>query len=172
MTVPAEKSQTLEERMKKYFVQYSSRTEDWGALDFQTKVSPTYKRAQIRYLGGGGTGMHDDPNVVPAEHFTLSTMRLPGGCEGPSHVHPDVEEVFFVIEGEVTIYWEEDGVRAEKILGPRDMIFTPANVYRGLFNHTDKDCFMLVMLGAGRPVLPSYPPGSAMEKARKEARGY
>ncbi len=172
MTVPAEKSQSLEERMDKYTVKFASREEDWGALDFQTKVSPNYRRAQIRYLGGGGTGMHNDPNVITPEHFTLSTMLLPAGCEGPLHIHHDVEEVFFVIQGEVTIIWEEDGVESERVIGARDMTYTPAGVYRGLRNHTDADCLMLVMLGSPRPQLPDYPPGSAMEKARKEVKGY
>lgn len=169
----SEEQQTpsLDNLMEKYTVRFASRQEDWGVLDFQTKVSPKYKRAQIRYLGGGGTGAHQDPNMLPAEHFTLSTMLLPSGCEGPLHVHHDVEEVFFVIQGEVTIIWEQDGVEVEKVVGARDMLFTPAGVYRGLRNHTDSDCLMLVMLGAAKPQLPSYPPGSAMDLARKAARG-
>ncbi|HEX2915632.1 MAG TPA: cupin domain-containing protein [Chloroflexia bacterium] len=171
MTIPTEKDSSLQTRMDKYTMRFASRQEDFDALDFQTKVSPKYRRAQIRYLGGGGTGMHDDPNIIPAEHFTLSTMLLPAGCEGPLHKHHDVEEVFFVMKGQVTIIWEEDGLEVERTLGERDMIFTPAGVYRGLRNDSDEDCLMLVMLGAGRPQLPTYPPGSEMEKARKAARG-
>lgn len=171
MTVPAEKTGSLQERMDKYTIKLGTREADWGALDFQTKVSPKYRRAQIRYLGGGGTGMHDDPNILPAEHFTLSTMMLPPGCEGPQHTHHDVEEVFFVIQGEVTIIWEDNGVEAEQVIGPRDMIFCPPGVSRGLRNDTDGDALMLVMLGAGKPVLPTYPEGSPMDLARKAARG-
>jgi len=52
------------------------------------------------------------------------------------------------------------------------MIFTPAGMYRGLRNDTDGDALMLVMLGAGKPKLPNYPEGSAMDLARKAARGY
>jgi quercetin dioxygenase-like cupin family protein len=171
-SIERENALSLDERMEKYTVRFASRQEDWGVLDFQTKVSPKYKRAQIRYLGGGGTGAHDDPNMLPAEHFTLSTMLLPSGCEGPLHKHPDVEEVFFVIKGSVTIIWEEDGTEIEKVITERDMIFTPPGVYRGLRNHTDSDCLMLVMLGASKPQLPSYPEGSPMDLARKAARGY
>lgn len=162
----------LKERIEKMTVRFASREEDWGALDFQTKVSPKYKRAQIRYLGGGGTGAHNDPNILEAQNFTLSTMLLPAGCEGPLHIHHDVEEVFFVIQGNVTIFWEENGVEEEVVLGPRDMIFTPAGMYRGLRNDTDGDALMLVMLGASKPQLPDYPEGSAMALARKAARGY
>jgi quercetin dioxygenase-like cupin family protein len=173
MTASIEKEQalSLDEKMEKYTVRFASRQEDWGVLDFQSKVDPKYKRAQIRYLGGGGTGAHDDPNMLPAEHFTLSTMLLPSGCEGPLHKHHDVEEVFFVIKGSVTIIWEEDGLEIEKVIGERDMIFTPPGVYRGLRNHTDSDCLMLVLLGTAKPQLPTYPPGSAMDLARKAAKG-
>jgi quercetin dioxygenase-like cupin family protein len=170
MTVSAEKTGSLEERMDKYVVKFATRQEDWGALDFQTKVNPKYRRAQIRYLGGGGTGVHDDPNIIPAAHFTLSTMLLPAGCEGPLHKHHDVEEVFFVIQGQVTIIWEEDGEEVERVLGPRDMIFCPPGMYRGLRNDTDGDALMLVMLGAAQPQLPTYPEGSPMEEMRKAMR--
>ncbi len=170
MTVPAEEMKSVEALMDKYVIRFDNREEDWGALDFQTKISPKYRRAQIRYLGGGGTGVHDDPNILPAEHFTLSTMLLPAGCEGPVHKHHDVEEVFFVLQGQVTMIWEQDGVEVERVLGPRDLIFTPPGVYRGLRNDTEGDALMLVMLGAAKPQLPTYPEGSPMELMRKAMR--
>ena len=133
-------------------------------------MDPKYRRAQIRYLGGGGTGKHDDPNVITAQHFTLSTMLLPPGSEGPLHLHSDVEEVFFVLDGEVTCTWAEEGREVERALGPRDMICTPAGVYRGVRNDGDSDVLMLVMLGTGRPQLPTYPEGSPLIEARKNKR--
>ncbi len=172
MATSTEMTGSLQDRMEKHIVRLTGRQEDWGALDFQTKVSPKYRRAQIRYLGGGGTGMHDDPNILQANNFTLSTMLLPSGCEGPLHKHHDVEEVFFVIQGEVTIIWEEDGQEVESKIGERDMCYTPPGMFRGLRNDTGQDALMLVMLGTGRPQLPSYPEGGAMDLARKAARGY
>lgn len=169
MTTDNEAS-NLAAKIDKYIIKLENRTPDWGALDFQTQVSPKYRRAQIRYLGGGGTGMHDDPNILPAEHFTLSTMLLPAGCEGPLHKHHDVEEVFFVIQGQVTVIWEEDGVEVERVIGVRDLCFTPPGMYRGLRNDTAEDALMLVMLGASRPQLPTYPEGSPMDIASKNRR--
>ena len=78
---------------------YETRTVDWNALKFQADFDPKYKRAQMRYIGTGGSGVTSDPNVVPADHFTFSTMVLPAGCEGPLHVHYDAEEVFFILKG-------------------------------------------------------------------------
>ncbi len=155
------------EDIDNWIAKLGNRDFDWDALGFQAEVHPKYRRAQIRYLGGGGTGKHDDPNVVKAQHFTLSTMLLPPGSEGPLHLHSDVEEVFFVLEGKVTCTWAEDGREVERTLGPRDMICTPAGVYRGIRNDGDTDVLMLVMLGTGRPQLPTYPEGSPLIEARK-----
>jgi mannose-6-phosphate isomerase-like protein (cupin superfamily) len=164
----AEAVMRLQEKMEKYVVRLQDREMDWDALAFQAEVDPKYRRAQIRYVGGGGTGKHDDPKVVKAEHFTLSTMLLPPGAEGPLHLHHDVEEVFFVLQGKVTFIWEEDGDRAEATLGPRDMVWTPAGVYRGVRNDGDTDALFLVILGAARPQLPTYPEGSELERIRLE----
>ncbi|MEI9797563.1 hypothetical protein V5006_16615, partial [Enterobacter hormaechei] len=41
----------------------------------------------------------NDTNTVQADHFTFSTMVLPSKCEGPLHLHDDVEEVFFMLNG-------------------------------------------------------------------------
>ena len=78
---------------------YETRSLDWDALKFQADYDPKYRRAQMRYIGTGGTGIEGDENAVPAEHFTFSTMVLPAGCEGPLHLHTDAEEVFFVLRG-------------------------------------------------------------------------
>src|SRR5690606_2642857 len=62
-----------------------TRTYAWNALKFQADYDPKYGRAQMRYIGTGGTGVSTDGNSIPAEHFTFSTMILPAGHEGPLH---------------------------------------------------------------------------------------
>ena len=137
---------------------YDTRRYDWDALKFQADFDPKYRRAQMRYLGTGGTGVTDDSNAVPSEHFTFSTMVLPPGCEGPSHVHDDVEEVFFMLRGRIRLTLERDGESFETELGERDLISVPPGVYRGLVNEGEEEALMCVMLGASRPRIPTYPP--------------
>ena len=137
---------------------YDTRRYDWDALKFQADYDPKYRRAQMRYLGTGGTGVTDDSNAVPSEHFTFSTMVLPPGCEGPSHVHDDVEEVFFMLRGRIRLTLERDGESFETELGERDLISVPPGVYRGLVNEGEEEALMCVMLGASRPRIPTYPP--------------
>jgi mannose-6-phosphate isomerase-like protein (cupin superfamily) len=150
----------------KYVARLKDRRADWDVLKFQADVDPKFRRAQMRYVGGGGTGAHDDPNIIKAGHFTLSTMILPPGNEGPLHLHTDVEEVFFVLEGSLTCIWSDGKEEIERTLGPRDMVWIPAGVWRGVRNDGEVETRFLTLLGAQKPVLPDYPEGSPLAEAR------
>jgi len=154
------------DQIDKHIARLKDRQPDWGVLVFQAKIDPKYRRAQMRYVGGGGTGKHDDPNIIHAGHFTLSTMILPAGNEGPLHLHSDVEELFFVLEGMLTCIWSDGRRQIERTLGPRDLIWIPAGIWRGVRNDGDKEAVFLTMLGAEKPELPSYPEGSPLTEAR------
>ena len=145
----------------------STRTYDWNALKFQADHDPKYGRAQMRYIGTGGTGVASDSNTIPAEHFTFSTMILPAGHEGPLHLHTDVEEIFFVLRGKVKLIAEKDGERWEAIVGERDLISWPPGVYRGEVNIGDEEALMCVMLGSARPITPTYPPDHPLAKIKR-----
>lgn len=151
-------SRSLADWMETRIARYETRRYDWDALKFQSEFDPKYRRAQMRYLGTGGTGVTGDSNAVPSEHFTFSTMVLPPGCEGPPHVHDDVEEVFFMLRGRIRLTLEQDGETFETELAERDLISVPPGVYRGLVNESEEEALMCVMLGASRPRIPTYPP--------------
>lgn len=144
--------------MNSRVARFETRKYDWDALKFQADYDPKYRRAQMRYVGTGGTGVAADSNTVPSEHFTFSTMVIPAGHEGPSHLHTDVEEIFFVIRGKIKVILEKDGERYETILTDRDLVSVPPGVYREEINIGDEDALMCVMLGSKKPVTPTYPP--------------
>ena len=146
---------------------HNTRRYDWNALKFQADFDPKYRRAQMRYLGTGGTGIAADTGSVPSEHFTFSTMIIPAGNEGPMHIHNDVEEVFFVLRGKVKVMCEKDGQRWEALLGERDLISIPPGVYRGEINVGEEDVLMCVMLGASKPVTPTYPPDHPLASIKR-----
>ena len=145
----------------------ASRRYDWDALKFQAEVDPRYRRAQMRYVGTGGTGVASDGNSVPAAHFTFSTMVIPAGHIGPSHIHHDVEEIFFVMRGAMKVVCEKDGQRWESVIGERDLISVPPGVYREEHNIGDEDALMCVMLGSPKPITPTYPPDSPLAKLKR-----
>lgn len=153
----------LEAQIDSMLATRASRAEDWDTLKFQTKAGPEFERAQIRYMGSGGTGDHTtDQNIIQAEHFTFSNMFLPPGAAGPEHTHHDVEEAFFVLEGEIDVTIHDGEQTATRRLGYRDFICVPPGVARSLRNNGAEHAIFCVMLGAGKPQIPSYPPTSAM----------
>jgi quercetin dioxygenase-like cupin family protein len=159
--------QNLGEWANARIARYDTRTYDWDALKFQAEFDPKYRRAQMRYMGTGGTGIAGDENTVPSEHFTFSTMVLPPGCEGPMHVHVDVEEVFFMLRGKIKLTYEHDGETWETELRERDLASVPPGVYRGLLNHGQEEALMCVMLGTNKPVTPTYPVDHPLAKIKR-----
>lgn len=146
---------------------FKGRKYDWNALKFQADYDPKYRRAQMRYIGTGATGVANDTNTIPAEHFTFSTMVLPSKCEGPLHVHDDVEEVFFMLKGTITLTLQDGENTSETILEERDVVSIPPNIYRGLFNHGEEEALMCVMLGTPKPNIPTYPADHPLSKVKR-----
>ncbi len=159
--------QSFAQWMESRVARKSTRRYDWDALKFQADFDPTYRRAQMRYVGTGGTGVAKDGNTVPSAHFTFSTMVIPAGNIGPSHIHHDVEEIFFVLRGAMKVICEKDGQRWEATLGERDLISVPPGVYREEHNIGDEDALMCVMLGSPKPITPVYPPDSPLAKIKR-----
>ena len=73
------------------------------------------------------------------------------------HVHRDVEEVFFTLKGSIKLFLEQDGKQYVTRLGERDLVSIPPGVYRGLCNTGQEEALLLVMLGSGKPQIPTYP---------------
>lgn len=166
VTIP--EGMSLGDWIESRVARYETRKLDWNALKFQADYDPKYKRAQMRYMGTGATGVKSDSNVVPAEHFTFSTMVLPAGCEGPSHIHTDAEEVFFILRGhKIRLFIEHQGETVETVLGERDLISVPPGVYRGLVNEGMEEALMCVMIGNPKPVTPTYPEDHPLAKVKR-----
>lgn len=158
---------TLASWMKTRLATRATRRYDWEALKFQADHDPKYRRAQMRYVGTGATGVASDSNTVPAEHFTFSTMILPAGAMGPLHIHEDAEEVFFVLRGRVRLFAELNGETWECFASERDLISWPVGVYRGVENIGDEEALMCVMVGSAKPVTPTYPASDPLSKVKR-----
>lgn len=94
--------------------------------------------------------------MIPAEHFTLSVVFVPPGQGNAPHTH-EVEEVFFILDGKVGVFFQDDqGRRAETILGRWDCVSCPAGVVHGYENVGLEPAYLQVMLGKARPDLMRY----------------
>ena len=151
---PELETASLEEIMDRYDAKFRDRKADWAA--FEDAKIEGYKRAQHRFIGGGGSGKHRDPNAIPARGFTLSIMFVEPGQGNAAHTH-EVEEVFFVLKGHLTVFVEdEEGNRIEETLGPWECIACPPGVIHGYVNDSLEPVYFQVMLGRGSPETMGY----------------
>lgn len=149
-------SQFTDAEFSEHVQRYGSKELDWEPFSAQGDLKEEYRRAHVRMVGASITGKHFEPGTVTANNFTLSVMMMPPGAVAPSHAH-EVEEVFFVVKGELTAWWEDDDGRiVDTVLKEREMICSPAGIMHGLRNHTDEDALVQVVIGAGRPQKPTY----------------
>jgi quercetin dioxygenase-like cupin family protein len=145
---------TLDEVAQRYVARYADRVPDWNAFE-DAKVDG-YRRAQRRFIGAGGSGKHGDPNVVPPRGFTLSIMYVEPGQGNAAHTH-EVEEIFFVLDGALTAFvQDENGRRIDIKLGKWDCIACPPGVIHGYINDTDKPVYFQVMIGRAQPETMGY----------------
>jgi len=147
-------SMTLEQIMDRYIGRFSEKKGDWAA--FEDAKIEGYKRAQHRFIGGGGSGKHADPNAIPPGNFTLSIMYVEPGQGNAPHTH-EVEEVFFVLRGKLAVFVEDEkGRRVTRHLGPWECISCPPGVIHGYQNEGVEPAFFQVMLGRGKPETMGY----------------
>ena len=151
---PELENASLDEIMSRYVARFRDRVPDWEA--FEDAKTEGYKRAQHRFIGGGGSGKHSDPNAIPARAHTLSIMYVEPGQGNAPHTH-EVEETFFVLQGILDVFIEDEaGNRRETRLGPWECIACPPGVIHGYDNKSLEPVWFQVMLGRGQPEAMGY----------------
>ncbi|HVA26068.1 MAG TPA: cupin domain-containing protein [Chloroflexota bacterium] len=148
----SEKRAELEAKVQAHVVRFKDVSPDW--TNFSKVKMPNNDRAVYQYLGPDGHGKLP-PWALPAERFGLSLICMPPGQGAPAHTH-ETEEVFMVMEGKLSFWWEEGGEEAHIELGPKDMFFSPARTLRRFTNTTTEPVWLLTVLG-GQDARPIYP---------------
>jgi mannose-6-phosphate isomerase-like protein (cupin superfamily) len=154
MIMTLEHSETRLE-MNRFIGRHVNKEFDWNAFP-RSKGHPELGRAQMRYIGAGGSPKVDDPNTLKPEHFTLSMINLPVGHFGASHYHDDCEEIFLMLEGIVTVGFAWGDEVIELSLGPKDLIMLPVDLPHGYRNDSAEPVRFSVMVGSNKPNLPIY----------------
>ena len=145
---------SLEEIAERYIGRFRDKKGDWAA--FEDAKIDGYRRAQHRFIGAGGSGKHEDASTIPARAFTLSIMYVMPGEGNAPHTH-EVEEVFFVLRGFLTVFIEDEtGKRVSRVLGPWECIACPPGVIHGYQNESLEPVYFQVMLGRARPDAMGY----------------
>lgn len=159
---PELKGASLDDIMARTVGRFRDKKPDWAA--FEDAKIEGFKRAQHRFIGAGGSGKHNDPTVIPARGFTLSVMYVEPGQGNAAHTH-EVEEVFFVLQGFLTVFVEDEaGNRRSTRLGPWECIACPPGVIHGYDNDSLEPVYFQVMLGRGQPETMGYADQTLYEK--------
>jgi mannose-6-phosphate isomerase-like protein (cupin superfamily) len=145
---------SLDEITERYVARFRDRQPDWNA--FEDAKIEGFRRAQHRFIGAGGSGKVADSSVIPARGFTLSIMYVQPGQGNASHTH-EVEEVFFVLQGFLDVFVEDEG--GEQLwtrLGPWECVACPPGVIHGYENRSLEPVYFQVMLGRAKPETMGY----------------
>src|SRR5581483_611676 len=144
----------IEEIARRYVARFRDRKADWAA--FEDARIEGYKRAQHRFIGAGGSGKHGDSAAIAPRGFTLSIMYVEPGQGNAAHTH-EVEEVFFVLDGFLTVFMEDEtGKRVETRLGKWECVSCPPGVIHGYVNDSLEPVYFQVMLGRAKPETMGY----------------
>lgn len=163
---------TLAQEMRAYIGRHTAKTFDWDAFP-GSRGFPDLARAQMRYVGGGGSPKANDPATLKAEHFTFSLVNKPAGNFAASHSH-EVVEHFIVLQGVLTVGWVWGDEVIEAKLGPKDMVLNKLGRPHGFRNDGVEPVLMQITVGSGKPEPPVYvchPKNKDLDLARRFGAG-
>jgi mannose-6-phosphate isomerase-like protein (cupin superfamily) len=155
MTIAAYRnSPDLTHEMRAAVGRHTDKSFDWDAFPGSAGF-PELARAQMRYIGAGGSPKTDDPSTLKPGQFTLSLIHQPVGKYAACHSH-EVVEHFLVLDGVLTVGWAWGDEVIEARLGPRDMVLNQSGRPHGFRNDGVEPVLMSISVGSGAPKPPVY----------------
>lgn len=151
-------------------VRHTQKFFDWDAFP-SNRGFPELERAQMRYIGAGGSPKVGEADTLKPEHFTLSLIYKHVGKYAACHAH-EIEESFLIIDGVLTVGWERDGEVVEVRLGPKDMILNARDIGHGFRNDGVEPVLMSISVDVGKPLPPRYLYHPKHGHAPELARGF
>jgi mannose-6-phosphate isomerase-like protein (cupin superfamily) len=139
-------------QMRAYIGRHTDKSFDWDAFP-GSRGFPELQRAQMRYIGAGGSPKTDDPSTLRPGQFTLSLVHQPVGKYAACHSH-EVVEHFLVLGGVLTVGWAWGDEVIEARLGPKDMVLNQAGRPHGFRNDGVEPVLMSISVGTGMPKPP------------------
>lgn len=145
---------TLAADLRRHVVRHVDKTFDWDAFP-SNRGYPELERAQMRYIGAGGSPKVGEAGTLKPDHFTLSLIYKREGKYAACHAH-EIEESFLILDGVLIVGWERDGEVVEVRLGPKDMILNARDVGHGFRNDGVEPVLMSISVDVGKPLPPVY----------------
>ena len=144
----------LTSQMQAFIGRHTDKSFDWEAFPGSSGF-PELRRAQMRYIGAGGSPKADDPGTLKPGQFTLSLVHQPVGKYAACHFH-EVVEHFLVLSGVLTVGWAWGDEVIEARLGPMDMVLNEVGRPHGFRNDGVDPVLMSISVGSGMPRPPVY----------------
>jgi mannose-6-phosphate isomerase-like protein (cupin superfamily) len=144
----------LTSRMRAFIGRHTDKNFDWDAFP-GSRDFPELARAQMRYIGAGGSPKADDPSTLKPGQFTLSLVHQPVGKYAACHSH-EVVEHFLVLSGVLTVGWAWGDEVIEARLGPKDLVLNQVGRPHGFRNDGVEPVLMSISVGSGMPKPPVY----------------
>jgi mannose-6-phosphate isomerase-like protein (cupin superfamily) len=133
---------------------YLEKAWDWDAFPANSGYAEL-ERAQMRYVGAGGSPKTGDRTTLPPGAFTCSLIFQEPGRKASVH-HHQIEELFFVHRGQLTMSWQFGDETVDFVVGPGDAVLNPPTRPHGFRNDGDEACLMQIMVATAAPMLPTY----------------
>jgi mannose-6-phosphate isomerase-like protein (cupin superfamily) len=143
----------LAELLRSHTGRYLEKHWDWHAFPANEGYAEL-ERAQMRYIGSGGSPKAD-PGTLPPGAFSCSLIHQEPGKKASVH-HHEIEELFFVHRGELTMTWQFGDETVDFVCGPGDAVLNPPGRPHGFRNDGPDDCLMQIMVATAGPMLPTY----------------
>ncbi|MGX1096915.1 cupin domain-containing protein [Amorphus sp. MBR-141] len=147
-------SSDLKARMHAQVGRFVDKAFDWDAFP-SNRGFADLARAQMRYIGAGGSPKVGDTTTLKPDHFTVSLIYKEPGRYAACHSH-EIEESFLIIDGALIVGWEKDGEVVEVRLGPKDMILNAREIGHGFRNDGVEPVLMSISVDVGKPLPPVY----------------
>ena len=108
-----------------------------------------------------GPGVSEDTKqnikIVEAHGFNIGAVSAAPMNGSGLHSHTTAE-VFLIFSGSWRFYWGTDGKEGEVILHKGDVASFPTNMFRGFQNVSDKEAYIVVVLGENDPGVITWTP--------------
>lgn len=98
--------------------------------------------AEIERLEGKTHHWYFRDGLGDADSLVFVRARIERGAGHPFHTHPEMDEIIYVLSGEMTQWLEED----RRVLKPGDSIFIPRGMVHGCLNESAAECEFLAIL--------------------------
>jgi mannose-6-phosphate isomerase-like protein (cupin superfamily) len=133
---------------------YLEKRWDWEAFPANAGY-PELERAQMRYVGAGGSPKTGDLTTLAPGAFTCSLIFQEPGRRASVHYH-HIEELFFVHRGRLTMSWQFGDETVDFVAGPGDAVLNPTSRPHGFRNDGPEDCLLQIMVATAAPMHPTY----------------